>query len=69
MKIYIQQNSVLMAGKAWEIKAKLQEAKKSFQTVQQWVDTVHSTNSRPTRNASATAKKKIGSASNLRPIV
>ena len=69
MKIYILPHGILMAGKAWEIKAKLQEAKKSFQNVEQWIETVHSKSSSPTLNASATAKKKTGSSSNFRPIV
>lgn len=69
MKIYIHTQGVRMAGKAWEIEAKLREAKKSFQTVRQWVDTVHSPCLSPTLSASATAKKKTGSSSYLRPIV
>ncbi|NEU30815.1 Z-ring formation inhibitor MciZ [bacterium LRH843] len=68
MKIYIHEHGVLMAGKAWEINAKLKEAKKSFQSVEEWVHSVHMS-ARPTLSASATAKKKAGSSSYLRPIV
>jgi hypothetical protein len=57
-----------MAGKAWEIQAKLKQMQKSFDTMEQWVDVIHS-NCRPTLSASATAQKKTGSSSYLRPIV
>lgn len=71
MKIYVHGKGVILAGKAWEIKAKLKQARQSFELVEDWVDTVHrqpDVNS-PTRIASATAQKNNGSSSYLRPIV
>ncbi|WP_084138565.1 Z-ring formation inhibitor MciZ [Halalkalibacter okhensis] len=69
MKVYIHNKGVIMAGKAWEIQAKLKQMQNSFDTLEQWIDTVHSSNSKPTLSASATAQKKTGSSSYLRPIV
>ncbi|MBP3951084.1 Z-ring formation inhibitor MciZ [Bacillus suaedae] len=67
MKVYIHQKGFILAGKAWEIRAKLKEASASFKTVENWIETVHC--SEPASNASATAQKKSGSSSYLRPIV
>ncbi|WP_081727590.1 Z-ring formation inhibitor MciZ [Halalkalibacter wakoensis] len=69
MKVYVHENGIIMSGKAWEIQAKLKKMQHSFDTMEQWVDSVHRTNSNPTRMASPTAQKKIGSSSYLRPIV
>ncbi|MFC0473378.1 Z-ring formation inhibitor MciZ [Halalkalibacter kiskunsagensis] len=71
MKIYIHQQGVIMAGKAWEIQAKLKQMRASFHTLEEWVDTVYSNGSQsnPNLTASATAQKNKGSASYLRPIV
>ncbi|WP_332633890.1 Z-ring formation inhibitor MciZ [Halalkalibacter flavus] len=69
MKVYVHKKGVIMAGKAWEIQAKLKQMQKSFDTLEQWVDVIHSTDCRPTLSASATAQKKTGSSSYLRPIV
>ncbi|MFT4413262.1 Z-ring formation inhibitor MciZ [Fredinandcohnia humi] len=38
MKIVIRPNSITMVGKAWEIRAKLKEYSRSFETIQQWID-------------------------------
>ena len=71
MKIYVHEKGIVMAGKAWEIKAKLNQARKSFDLVEEWVDSVHHQPAvkSPTRIASATAQKNTGSSSYLRPIV
>ncbi|WP_100372574.1 Z-ring formation inhibitor MciZ [Bacillus sp. FJAT-45037] len=42
MKIYVHNQGVMLSGKAWEIKAKLKEAKKQYTYVNQWIATVHS---------------------------
>ncbi|ARK29486.1 hypothetical protein BkAM31D_06235 [Halalkalibacter krulwichiae] len=68
MKIYVHNQGVIMAGKAWEIKAKLKQAQKSYHLVEDWV---HAVQNHPSakRIASATAEKNSGSSSYLRPIV
>lgn len=38
MKIVIGKNRITLVGKAWEIREKLKEYGRSFQTVQQWID-------------------------------
>ncbi|MFS0822863.1 Z-ring formation inhibitor MciZ [Bacillus sp. 1P02SD] len=38
MKIVIGENRVALVGKAWEIRAKLKEYSRSFQTVQEWIN-------------------------------
>ena len=42
MKIYIFQNGVTLVGKAWEVREKLREYAKEFETVEQWVNGVNS---------------------------
>ncbi|MBE4910377.1 Z-ring formation inhibitor MciZ [Bacillus luteolus] len=37
MKIYITHNGITLVGKAWEIRAKLKEYSKQFDTVQEWI--------------------------------
>ncbi|WP_081734248.1 Z-ring formation inhibitor MciZ [Halalkalibacter akibai] len=71
MKIYVHNQGITLAGKAWEIKAKLKQARASFDLVEDWVNSVHTESVKPipTRTASATAQKNNGSSSNLRPIV
>ncbi|WP_227935071.1 Z-ring formation inhibitor MciZ [Alkalihalobacillus deserti] len=71
MKIYVHDQGIILAGKAWEVKAKLKQAKKSFDLVEDWVESVHRQTEvkSPTRIASATAQKNNGSSPYLRPIV
>ncbi|MDR4888806.1 Z-ring formation inhibitor MciZ [Bacillus sp. HNG] len=38
MKIVIGENRVALVGKAWEIRAKLKEYSRSYQTVQEWIN-------------------------------
>jgi hypothetical protein len=38
MKVYVHEKGVIMIGKAWEIKQKLLEYNKQFETVKQWID-------------------------------
>ena len=38
MKIHLLPNGFIMVGKAWEIRAKLKEYNRSFETVEQWVN-------------------------------
>lgn len=44
MKIYLFPQAVTMVGKAWEIKAKLAEYSKQFETVQQWLESAEPRN-------------------------
>ncbi|RSK27720.1 Z-ring formation inhibitor MciZ [Bacillus sp. HMF5848] len=37
MRIYRTPSSIMLAGKAWEIRAKLKVYAKEFETVQQWI--------------------------------
>lgn len=37
MKIYLHKQGICMVGKPWEIKRKLQEYSKDYDTVKQWV--------------------------------
>ncbi|WP_315613809.1 Z-ring formation inhibitor MciZ [Alkalihalobacillus sp. MEB130] len=69
MKVYVHNQGIILTGKAWEIRAKLKQMQHSFDTLEQWVQAVHPCTSHPTLTASATAEKKIGSSSNVRPIV
>ncbi|WP_010284415.1 Z-ring formation inhibitor MciZ [Bacillus timonensis] len=38
MKIVIGENRVTLVGKAWEIRTKLKEYRRSYQTVQEWIN-------------------------------
>ncbi|MEH7388224.1 Z-ring formation inhibitor MciZ [Bacillus sp. JJ1521] len=38
MKIVIGENRIALVGKAWEIRAKLKEYSRSYQTVQEWIN-------------------------------
>jgi hypothetical protein len=38
MKVYVHEKGVILVGKAWEIKQKLLEYRKQFETVQAWVN-------------------------------
>ncbi|MEH7236944.1 Z-ring formation inhibitor MciZ [Bacillus sp. JJ1562] len=38
MKIVIGENRVTLVGKAWEIRVKLKEYSRSYQTVQEWIN-------------------------------
>jgi hypothetical protein len=38
MKIYVVNQGVVLAGKAWEIREKLKEYNKQFYFVQEWID-------------------------------
>lgn len=62
MKVYVHNQGIVLAGKAWEINAKLKESKQHFEYVEDWVKTIHS---RPTlrlvHNAPTTVQKKAGS--------
>ncbi|WP_223702415.1 Z-ring formation inhibitor MciZ [Sutcliffiella deserti] len=37
MNIYVRPNSIIMVGKAWEIRSKLKEYAKTHDTVREWV--------------------------------
>ncbi|MGM0846043.1 MAG: Z-ring formation inhibitor MciZ [Bacillota bacterium] len=37
MKVIIRTNGFLLSGKAWEIRAKLNEYSKQFQYVEEWI--------------------------------
>ncbi|WP_088102359.1 Z-ring formation inhibitor MciZ [Alkalihalobacillus urbisdiaboli] len=69
MKIYVHQKGIILAGKAWEIKAKLKEAMRSYHHVEDWSNSIYQTSSRQTRTASATAKKNVASSAYPLPIV
>ncbi|WP_081599662.1 Z-ring formation inhibitor MciZ [Halalkalibacterium ligniniphilum] len=69
MKVYVYRNGITIAGKAWEVRAKLREAKKNFETVNEWCQAVHPPSSKLTRTASATPRKKAGSSEYPLPIV
>ncbi|MBD8070342.1 Z-ring formation inhibitor MciZ [Bacillus sp. PS06] len=47
MKIYVMEKGLTMVGKSWEIRQKLKEYSKQFDTVEQWI----------TANQDATVKK------------
>jgi hypothetical protein len=38
MKVYVHEKGVILVGKAWEIKQKLIEYRKQFETVKAWVN-------------------------------
>jgi hypothetical protein len=38
MKVYVHEKGVIMVGKAWEIRQKLIEYRKQFETVKAWID-------------------------------
>lgn len=38
MHILIEENKVLLVGKAWEIREKLKEYSRNYHSVQQWID-------------------------------
>jgi hypothetical protein len=38
MKVYVHEKGVILVGKAWEIKQKLIEYRKQFETVEAWVN-------------------------------
>jgi hypothetical protein len=42
MKIYITHNGITLVGKAWEIRAKLKEYSRQFETVQEWIQSSES---------------------------
>jgi hypothetical protein len=42
MKIYIHENGIVLAGKAWEVRAKLKESMIRYKYVEDWVNTIHS---------------------------
>ncbi|MGM0834844.1 MAG: Z-ring formation inhibitor MciZ [Bacillota bacterium] len=37
MQIYVRPNSIVLVGKAWEIRSKLREYAKKYGTVQEWI--------------------------------
>lgn len=41
MKIYVHDNGITLAGKAWEIKQKLKEYGKEHEFVKDWIRTVN----------------------------
>lgn len=67
MNIVVRQTSIALSGKAWEIRAKLKQMGKQYDTVKEWCDSVHQHTTRVT--ASATAKKKAVSSEKALPIV
>jgi hypothetical protein len=38
MKVYVHEKEIIMVGKAWEIRQKLIEYRKQFETVKAWID-------------------------------
>jgi hypothetical protein len=42
MKVYVHAKSVILVGKAWEIRQKLREFQKQYKTLKEWVDAIHS---------------------------
>ncbi|WP_019242121.1 MULTISPECIES: Z-ring formation inhibitor MciZ [Bacillus] len=38
MKVYIGKNKIILCGKAWEIKAKLQEYRQNYHYVYHWIN-------------------------------
>lgn len=38
MKIYVHNQGIILAGKAWEVRQKLKEYGKSYQLVSEWVE-------------------------------
>ncbi|WP_100407061.1 Z-ring formation inhibitor MciZ [Bacillus solitudinis] len=66
MKIYVREDGLILAGKAWEVRAKLKEAMKRYTYVSEWSQAVHRTH---VRTASPTARKNAGSSLYSLPIV
>lgn len=38
MKVVVMPNRIILVGKAWEIRAKLIEYRKSYVTVKEWIE-------------------------------
>ncbi|WP_042346210.1 Z-ring formation inhibitor MciZ [Bacillus massiliigorillae] len=38
MHVHVEENKVLLVGKAWEIREKLKEYSRIYNSVQQWID-------------------------------
>lgn len=68
VKIIIYDDRLLIAGKAWEIKTKLKEAKTYYDTIEQWIQSIHGPTCKQSETVSATAWKKCGSSAYVRPI-
>ncbi|MFA9456942.1 Z-ring formation inhibitor MciZ [Halalkalibacter sp. APA_J-10(15)] len=66
LKVYIHNKGLTIAGKVWEVRAKLKQLQHSFETVEHYIDSCY--DSMPNRKASATAQKKWGSSAKVRPI-
>ena len=49
MKVYIGENQLLLAGKAWEIKYLLKQYSYKYEYVKDWVSHHHSTPVNPTQ--------------------
>jgi hypothetical protein len=43
MKIYVHDQGITLAGKAWEIKQKLKEYEKQHKLVKDWINSVNKT--------------------------
>ncbi|WP_081415949.1 Z-ring formation inhibitor MciZ [Peribacillus kribbensis] len=41
MKIYVAENSVILSGKAWEIKRKLAEYSRTHTLMAEWIESIH----------------------------
>ncbi|WP_175991138.1 Z-ring formation inhibitor MciZ [Bacillus sp. Marseille-Q1617] len=39
MQVIVEKNRVVLAGKAWEVRAKLKEYSKKYGTVKEWTET------------------------------
>jgi hypothetical protein len=38
LQVIVEKNRVILAGKAWEVRAKLKEYSKRYETVKEWTD-------------------------------
>ncbi|MDQ0244326.1 hypothetical protein J2S09_001892 [Bacillus fengqiuensis] len=38
MKVYVVDNGIILVGKAWEIRAKLKEYGKKYESVSSWIE-------------------------------
>ncbi|MGR3764911.1 Z-ring formation inhibitor MciZ [Rossellomorea sp. NS-SX7] len=39
MQVIVEKNRVVLAGKVWEVRAKLKEYSKKYDTVKEWTET------------------------------
>lgn len=46
MQIYVRPNSIVLVGKAWEIRSKIKEYAKKHGTVQEWISHLKENNTK-----------------------